>query len=172
MARWVILSLLVLALLTGAGTAGISIDATPRDAHIGDRIHINGTTDGKNLLAVFLFVTGPGLDRAGVTLENVNLKAGQGYFTSAFVNPDGSFIYDWDTSFIAGNLVPGTYRIYVVNVPLNLERLTDTDSIAVCSTELTFRKPPARNIPGFGPSVFLGLIAGISIVLWRRQRVS
>lgn len=166
-----VLSLLVFFLVvTGAATGAISIDATPHDAYIGDRIHINGTIDGKNLIAIFLFVTGPGLDGAGVTLENIHLRAGSGYFTSAFVNPDGSFAYDWDTSFIVGNLVPGKYRIYAVNVPLNLARLTDTDSISVSSTEVTFRRPPPRSLPAFSPCVFfLFFLVTATLGLYRRK---
>ncbi len=151
--------------MAGTGASAISVDANPREAFIGDRVHISGSTEGKNLIAIFLFVTGPGLDAAGVTLENVGLKAGSGYFTSAFVNPDGTFSYEWDTAFIAGNLLPGRYRIYATNVPLNLDRLTDTDSISVSSTEVVFRKPPQRDIPGFSPGVFLCLFLVSGLLL-------
>ncbi|MDH7509590.1 MAG: hypothetical protein QHH04_00910 [Methanolinea sp.] len=170
--RTVLPLLVFLLVATGAAAGAISIDATPHDAYIGDRVHINGTTDGKNLIAVFLFVTGPGLDRAGVTLENMHLRAGTGYFTSAYVNPDGTFAYEWDTSFIVGNLVPGKYRIYAVNVPLNLARLTDTDSISVSSTEITFRRPPPRSLPGFGPEVLFPFFLIIAFLcVYRRERV-
>ncbi|MCQ8894688.1 MAG: hypothetical protein NQU46_08705 [Methanolinea sp.] len=155
--------------LAGVAAATVSIDVQPHEARIGDRVHITGTTDGKNLIAVFLLVTGPGLDRAGVTLENIHLKAGSGYFTSAFVNPDGTFAYDWDTSFIVGHLSPGMYRIYAINVPLNLERLANSDEISVASTEVIFTKPPSRELAGFGPALFLALVIPTVLFCARRK---
>ena len=54
-------------------------------------------------IAVYLFITGPGLDTRGVTLENLNIAAGRGLFTTAPVNlSNGCWTYQWDTSVILG----------------------------------------------------------------------
>jgi hypothetical protein len=101
-------------------TPGITINASPSTAHVGDTIILNGTVTGINTIAVYLFVTGPGLDPRGVSLENLNIAAGRGLFTTApvFMN-NGSWTYAWDTSIIIGNLRPGTYSVYVVGSPLD-----------------------------------------------------
>jgi hypothetical protein len=57
---------------------GITIMASPAQAHVGDTITLNGTVTGINTIAVYLFVTGPDLDPRGVSLENLNIAAGRG----------------------------------------------------------------------------------------------
>ena len=66
----------------GAATT-LTISASPQQAHIGDVITINGTVSGIATIAVYLFVTGPDLDTRGVTLDNLNIPAGRGLFTTA-----------------------------------------------------------------------------------------
>jgi hypothetical protein len=122
----------------------LSISASPGVSYIGDRIELSGTTEARNIIAVYLFVTGPGLDSRGVCLENLNLPAGLGYFSQARVNPDGSFRYEWNTAYLAGRLEPGTYTVYVVNAPLNLHRLGMS---ARAVTNVTFAD---RESPGLG----------------------
>ncbi len=141
----------------------LTITAPEQSHTIGDEVFLSGTTAKSNIIAVYLFVTGPGLDARGVCLENLNLPAGQGYFTSAFVNPDGTWHYAWNTAFLSGRLVPGTYTIYVVNVPLGLNRLGKT---AMATTNVTFtgRKElelaPGNLILCFGGLLIAGLILG------------
>lgn len=99
---------------------GITITASPTEAHIGETIYLNGTVTGINTIAVYLFVTGPDLDPRGVSLENLNIAAGHGLFTTAPVKmSDGTWTYTWDTSIIVGNLKPGMYSVYVVGSPLD-----------------------------------------------------
>ena len=99
---------------------GITIMANPAQANVGDTITLNGTVTGINTIAVYLFVTGPDLDPRGVSLENLNIAAGRGLFTTAPVHmDDGTWTYIWDTSVIIGNLKPGNYSIYVVGSPLD-----------------------------------------------------
>ena len=166
-----LLASLCLMLVLGSATGAISIDAQPGTSHIGERVHISGTSDIPNIIAVYLFVTGPGLNRAGATLENLHLPAGSGYFTSAYVHPDGRFEYEWNTGFIVGRLVPGTYRIYAVSVPLNLDRLTDTDEISLSYTDVTFSRAPSPEIgmPWEVPGVSLVLAAALLASKRRRQ---
>ena len=102
----------------------ITINATPAGVHPGDTINLNGSVSGIHTIAVYLFLTGPGLDPRGVTLENLNIPAGHGLFTTAPVDVnDGSWQYTWDTSVILGNLPPGDYTIYVETAPFDRERL-------------------------------------------------
>jgi hypothetical protein len=167
--RYLFPLLLVLsALLIHAGAADhLTIGTLPELSAIGDQVVISGTTDAKDIIAVYLFVAGPGLDRRGVCLENLNLPAGHGYFTSAHVNPDGTWRYEWDTGFLAGRLMPGTYTVYVVNLPLGLPH---SGSVSFARTNITFTRMPD---PGLGFDVLPFCIAGISgaaLILHRRKR--
>lgn len=150
----------------GYASAAISLDPNQGTFLVGDRVHVSGHLDAPNTIAVYLFVTGPGLDTAGVTLENLKLRAGSGYFTSAFVHPDGSFAYDWDTAFSVGPVVPGTYHIYVVDVPLNLDRLTDSGEISISSVNVTFKKRPSMGIPLGGVLPVAALFVYLCLVAW------
>ena len=74
----------------------MTISAAPDQAHLGDVITLHGRVTGVNTIAVYLFLTGPGLDPRGVTLENLNVPAGSGLFTTAPVNlSDGRWSYSW-----------------------------------------------------------------------------
>jgi hypothetical protein len=123
-----------------AGAIGMTIDATPRDPKIGDTVTFNGTVTGINTIAVYLFVAGPGLDPGGVTLDNLNIPAGRGLFTTAPVNMEnGSWSYSWDTSVIIGTLKPGNYTVHVVASPVERMRFNEGESASV---DLTFLPPP------------------------------
>ena len=139
--RWICLLILAAALVSiafpGAGAVSLAIDATPKDPHVGDVVLINGSITGVKTIAVYLFLTGPGLDPRGVTLENLNIPAGRGLFTTAPVHlEDGSWSYLWDTSVILGTLKPGNYTVYVVSSPV--DRLQFSEG-GFASTDITFR---------------------------------
>jgi len=139
--RWTCLAILAAALICimvpVAGAVSLTIDAAPKDAHVGDVVVINGTITGVKTIAVYLFLTGPGLDPRGVTLENLNIPAGRGLFTTAPVHLDnGSWSYVWDTSVILGTLRPGNYTVYVVSSPV--DRLQFSEG-GFASTDITFR---------------------------------
>ncbi|HSQ93279.1 MAG TPA: hypothetical protein VLL74_03190 [Methanoregula sp.] len=126
-----------------AGAIGLTIDAMPQDPHIGDTVTLSGTITGINTIAVYLFVTGPGLDPRGATLDNLNIPTGRGLFTTAPVNMEnGSWSYAWDTSVILGSLNPGDYTIHVVSSPVERMRFSEGESASV---GLTFRPLPAAN---------------------------
>lgn len=117
-----LLVLITLLLITVPASAAVTltIDASPETARIGDTIILNGTVRGTNTIAVFLFLTGDGLDSRGVALDNINIPAGRGMFTTAPVQlSDGSWTYAWDTSVILGTLKPGKYTVYVVDRPVD-----------------------------------------------------
>lgn len=122
-----------------AGAIGMTIDATPGNPHVGDTVTLTGTVTGINTIAVYLFVTGPGLDPRGATLENLNIPTGRGLFTTAPVNmKDGSWSYSWDTSVILGTLKPGNYTMHVVTSPVERMRFSEGESASV---DVTFLPP-------------------------------
>lgn len=115
-----IAALLLCAMMPMVSAIAIEINATPSQAHIGDTVTLKGSVTGIKTIAVYLFVTGPDLDNRGVTLENLNIPAGRGLFTTAPVNlNDGTWEYIWDTSVILGTLKPGTYTLFVVSTPVD-----------------------------------------------------
>jgi hypothetical protein len=130
--RWgfsaILFVVLACALFTPASAVNLTLAATPPQAHFGDTIVLNGSVTGISTIAVYLFVTGPGLDTRGATLENLNIAAGRGLFTTAPVNmSDGSWMYSWDTSVILGTLEPGTYTVYAVSSPVDRFRFQKED---------------------------------------------
>jgi len=111
---------------------GLTIMASPSGTRIGDIITLNGTVTGIHTIAVYLFVTGPGLDPRGVALENLKIAAGRGLFTTAPVKMgDGTWTYEWDTSVIVGTLKPGNYSVYVVASPLDRLRSNPQETAVV-----------------------------------------
>jgi len=98
----------------------LTINATPQVIENGGTITFSGAVIGEKTIAVYLFIVGPGLDSRGVTLENLNIPAGRGLFTTAPANlTDGKWSYVWDTSVIVGNLQTGNYTVYVVDSPVD-----------------------------------------------------
>lgn len=126
---------------------GLTIMADPTEAHVGDTITLNGSVTGIKTIAVYLYVTSPDLDPRGVALENLNIAAGRGLFTTAPVKmSDGTWTYEWDTSIIVGNLKPGTYSVYVVASPLDRLR-SNPQETAVAQVNFT----PSQNPPPGAP---------------------
>ncbi len=139
-------------------SAALTIGADPENPSIGDKVHLWGTTSRNNTIAVYLMVTGPGLDPLGVTMENLNLPAGQGYFSSAHVGPGGDWEYEWNTGFMVGSLHPGTYTVHVVSVPVNMHHLASQDTAGV---NITFCPPDdAPPIPFSCLGVIGAILAG------------
>jgi hypothetical protein len=125
----------------------MEINASPIQAHIGDTVTLTGTVSGLKTIAVYLFVTGPDLDNRGVTLENLNIPAGRGLFTTAPVNlNDGTWEYVWDTSVILGTINPGTYMVYVVSTPVDRLRFAKGE-YAKAEVEFIDSDIPANEVP-------------------------
>lgn len=123
-----------------AGATGLTIEATPADLHVGDTVTLSGNVTGINTIAVYLFVTGPGLDPRGVALDNLNIPTGHGLITSAPVNmKNGTWSYRWDTSVILGTLKPGNYTVHVVTSPVERMRFHEGES---ASAGIIFRPAP------------------------------
>ncbi|MFA5331302.1 MAG: hypothetical protein WC342_02880 [Methanoregula sp.] len=123
----------------------VTINATPDIAHLGDTITLSGTVTGIQTIVVFLFVTGPDLDSRGVTLDNLNIPAGHGLFTTAPVDMDrGTWTYDWDTSVILGNMNPGKYKVFVVTSPVDRLR---SGEVSYATADVTFLPPETSENP-------------------------
>jgi len=158
-------------LIAPAGAATeLSISASPRQAHIGDVITINGTVSGIATIAVYLFVTGPDLDTRGVTLDNLNIPAGRGLFTTAPVQlSDGSWTYSWDTSVILGTMAPGKYTVYVVSSPVDRLRNVREDMATVDVEFLAPDKPVTEAPPEPVVPIIALIIVGIFGLCASRQ---
>jgi hypothetical protein len=125
----------------------MSFNVSPEQAHVGDVVTLSGSITGVKTIAVYLFVTGPGLNPRGVTLENLNIPAGRGLFTTAPVNlADGSWQYSWDTSLILGDLKPGIYTLNVVSSPIDRLRYVEGD-YATADIEFLPSNMPVNNVP-------------------------
>jgi hypothetical protein len=143
----VLLAALLIMAVPVSGAVTITINASPSVAPIGDTITLSGTVNGTPTIAVFLFVTGPDLDPRGVALDNLNIPAGRGMFTTAPVHlENGSWTYMWDTSIILGTLKPGKYTVYVVDTPVDRQRFIKEE---YATTEIEFlpSDKPATETP-------------------------
>ena len=117
-----------LALVISPVFADVTIDTPAGDLVRGDMILFSGTVSDSPTIAIFLFVTGPGLPPQGATLENLNLPTGQGHITTAPVLPDGSWQYRWNAGNIIGKVVPGEYHVYAVTAPVDRHRIASAQS--------------------------------------------
>jgi hypothetical protein len=162
---------LLCALIPAAGAVTLTLNASTNEAHIGDTITLSGTVTGIQTIAVYLFVTGSDLDPRGVTLDNLNIPAGRGLFTTAPVHlRNGTWSYTWDTAVILGNLKPGTYTVYVLSSPLDRLRFTKEE---YASTDIVFQ--PSEASPNEIPlepilMVVALVITGVVLLGYRGMR--
>ncbi|MCK9590815.1 MAG: hypothetical protein M0Q91_02225 [Methanoregula sp.] len=174
--RWAYLLLISVALMGAiaipvAAAPVLSISATPHQAHIGEVITLNGTVSGITTIAVYLFVIGPDLDTRGVTLDNLNIPAGRGLFTTAPVQmSDGSWTYTWDTSVILGEMKPGKYTVYVVSSPVDRLRYVTGDFETVDVEFLASDKPAAESpLEPSVPVIAVGIVAVLGLCISRMR---
>lgn len=136
-----LLSGVITLIVPAAGAIVLTINASPDHPYVGETVQLTGTVAGYKTIAVFLFLSGPSLDPRGVTLDNLNIAAGHGLFTTAPVNmQNGTWSYPWDTSVIIGALKPGNYTVHVVSSPVERMRFSEDESASV---DVTFLPPPA-----------------------------
>lgn len=146
-----------------SGAVNLTIAATPAGPHIGDVIALNGTVSGLSTIAVFLFVTGPGLDPRGTTLDNLNIPTGRGLVTTAPVHmSNGTWSYTWDTSVILGTLRPGNYTIHVVTMPVDGLHFTRGE---YAKTTIAFQPPKIPVTEAPEPPVLPVAALGIAVTL-------
>jgi len=138
----ILAAVLLCALISPAGAVTLTLNASENEAHVGDTITLSGTVTGMKTIAVYLFVTGPELDPRGVTLDNLNIPAGRGLFTTAPVHlENGTWSYTWDTAVILGDLKPGTYTVYAVSSPVDRLRFVQEE---YTSTAIVFHPSEAQ----------------------------
>ena len=174
--RWACLLVITVALLgvvttPVAAITTLTISASPQQVHIGDVVTINGTVSGITTIAVYLFVTGPDLDSRGVTLENLNIPAGRGLFTTAPVKlSDGSWTYTWDTSVILGEMTPGKYTVYVLSSPVDRLRYI-REEVATTGVEFLASDKPVTETPiePVIPVIAVGVAASLGVCVSRQQ---
>jgi hypothetical protein len=174
--RWACLLVITTALMGAiampvTASSVLTISAFPQQAHIGDIVTLNGTVSGITTIAVYLFVIGPDLDTRGVTLDNLNIPAGRGLFTTAPVQlSDGSWTYTWDTSVILGEMKPGIYTVYVVSSPIDRLRYVRED-FATAEIEFLASDKPVAEIPlkPAIPVIAVGVGAVLGLYISRLQ---
>jgi hypothetical protein len=174
--RWMCLLIVTAALLGAiampvAAASVLTLSASPQKAHIGDIVTLNGTVSGITTITVYLFVIGPDLDTRGVTLDNLNIPAGRGLFTTAPVQlSDGSWTYTWDTSVILGEMKPGIYTVYVVSSPLDRLRYVRED-FATAEIEFLASDKTVAEIPlePAIPVIAVGVGAVLGLYMSRMQ---
>lgn len=123
----VLVTLALLLIVVPGVSAAYSFNFTSSadEANVGDSINFKGSVQGLNTISVYLFVTGPGLDPNGATLENIRVSSGGGMFTTVPVKlVDNTWQYTWDTAGFADAMQPGYYTVYVVAAPMGLGRLS------------------------------------------------
>lgn len=168
---FILAAALLCALVPLAGAVTLTLNTSEKQAHIGDTITLSGTVTGMKTIAVYLFVTGPELDPRGVTLDNLNIPAGRGLFTTAPVHlENGTWSYTWDTAVILGDLKPGTYTIYVLGSPVDRQRFVKGE---YTTTEIAFHPSdePTNETPlGSALPVAALVIAGMVLLGYHEMR--
>jgi hypothetical protein len=106
-----------------------------------------------------------------VTLDNLNIPAGRGLFTTAPVQmSEGTWTYTWDTSVILGELKPGKYTVFVVSSPLDRSRYARED-FATAEIEFLPSDKPSPEAP-LGPAIpviAVGIGAVLGLCVFRMQ---
>ena len=113
MNRILIAAILIAGLLVPGGAA--------LEAVIGETITLAGSAPGAT--TIYLYMTGPNLDFAGVTLHNPSLRAANGQFTTTRVSSSGRWEYKWNTA--GTGLDAGTYIVYAVDRAVDRRNLRD-----------------------------------------------
>jgi hypothetical protein len=153
---------LIIFCLPAVDAYNITLTKVPQEAKIGDVIALEGKIEGINTIAVYLFVTGPGLDNRGVTLDNLNIPTGKGLFTTAPVRlNDGSWKYVWATSIVASSMQPGKYSLFVVAAPIDRTRLHSSGEPYATATILFL--PPPATIPTQSPGLMLTTLMTLAL---------
>ncbi len=114
------IAILFLLLLVNSASA-----AETKTTYLGDMVTLSGYSPGSDI--VYLFMTGPNLPSNGVALNNINRRADMGGFSTADVNPDGSWVYKWYTNQLGGKIDAGTYTVWVTDRPVDRSHLSGSD---------------------------------------------
>lgn len=91
------------------GTVTMTVEGTGF-YYPGEKITLSGTNTDSD--RVYLFMTGPNLDRNGAPLDDLSAKAANGSYLAVDVLADDTWTYRWDTGMYPSPLLPGTYTLY------------------------------------------------------------
>jgi hypothetical protein len=141
--------ILVLCIPAAAGSEGpdISINASRQNITYGDRLIFSGASNGFTL---YFFMTGPGLDPAGVMTFNTTKSARtKGHATA--IPQGGIWHWGWKTGNVTGPLPDGNYTIYACIGPFDTEQLATCDRCKCVTTNVTLTGSPGSRIAGAAP---------------------
>jgi len=95
--------------------------------YIGEEITLEGTCTESDY--VYLFLTGPNLDKDGVNPQDLYFKTKDGIigFVEEDVEADDTWSYKWNTAALNGTLDAGGYTIYAVSAPVGKNRLSEAE---------------------------------------------
>lgn len=141
----IIYLLIGLALLALPASAAVSF-STPSsvDLTLGDPITLTGTAEHTSVL--YLFMTGPGMNPNGVSLNDRQALAETGNMVKAYVTPEGRWEYTWFTQAISGKsgLSAGTYTVYASDTPQHAGALAKCAGCAYDTITVTLSIPAVQ----------------------------
>ncbi|MCQ1537776.1 PEGA domain-containing protein [Methanocalculus taiwanensis] len=144
----IIYLLLGLALLALPASAAVSFSTpSPVDLTLGDPITLTGTAE--HTTVIYLFMTGPGLNPTGVSLNDRQALAETGNMVKAYVTPAGSWEYTWYTQGISGKsgLSAGTYTLYASDTPQHAGALKKCTGCAYDTITVLLSLPVVQSTP-------------------------
>jgi hypothetical protein len=147
-----------------------AVAAAQTEASMGDIVTLSGYSYTGN--TVWLFLTGPNLALNGVALDNIYRAADQGGATQVQVEPDGHWVYKWNTGGAGGRLDAGAYTVWVADGPADLSRLSAVDyntisvilSVPSITAEVTGGSPQSSG-PVTGSMDLSSIPEGASVVV-------
>ena len=144
----IIYLLLGLALLALPASAAVSF-STPSSVELtlGDSITLTGTADHTSVL--YIFMTGPGLNPNGVSLNDRQALVETGNTVKVYVTPEGRWEYTWYTQGISGKsgLSSGTYTIYAADTPQHAGQLAKCDACSYATIPVELTIPAIQQTP-------------------------
>lgn len=140
--------LLGLAFLALPASAAVSFTVPSSiDLTLGDPLTLTGTAD--HTTVVYLFMTGPGLNPNGVSLNERQALVETGNIIRAYVTPEGTWEYTWYTKGITGKsgLSAGTYTIYASDTPQHAGALARCTGCAYATIRVELSIPATQPSP-------------------------
>ena len=125
----------------------ISINASRQNISYGDKLVFSGASNG---FTMYFFMTGPGLDPAGVMTFNTTKSAKtKGHATA--IPENGIWHWGWKTGNVKGPLPDGIYTIYACIGPFDTEQLASCARCKCVTTNVTLTGSSASRITGTSP---------------------
>jgi hypothetical protein len=139
---FILILLLCMPLVAGGEGPRITINASRQNISYGDKLVFSGASNG---FTVYFFMTGPGLDPAGVMTFNTTKSARTRGHVAAMPQ-NGVWHWGWKTGNVTGPLPDGNYTIYACNSPVNTEELSSCTSCVCSSMNVTLTGSPTSRV--------------------------